>query len=346
MISFMNDYSEGAHPRIMEALNRTNLEQTVGYGMDEYCAEAADLIRKRIGRPDAAVHFMVGGTPTNVTVIAAALRPYQGAIAASTGHIAVHESGAVEGTGHKVLTIPTENGKINAEQIERLIRAHFDSETHEHEVQPGIVYISQPTELGTLYSKSELSDISRVCRKYHIPLYIDGARLAAALASEQNNLSIEDLAQLTDVFYIGGTKMGCLIGEALVINDPRIDDDFRYMIKRQCGLLAKGRLLGIQFAELFRDGLYEEIGRDTMSQAVRLREGLKDLGCKFLVDSPTNQIFPIFSDELIAELREKYRFELWSRVDMTHTAVRFVTSWATKPENVDALLHDVEALMK
>ncbi len=346
MISFMNDYSEGAHPRIMEALNRTNLEQTVGYGMDEYCAEAADLIRKRIGRPDAAVHFMVGGTPTNVTVIAAALRPYQGAIAASTGHIAVHESGAVEGTGHKVLTIPTENGKINAEQIERLIRAHFDSETHEHEVQPGIVYISQPTELGTLYSKSELSDISRVCRKFHIPLYIDGARLAAALASEQNDLSIEDLAQLTDVFYIGGTKMGCLIGEALVINDPRIDDDFRYMIKRQCGLLAKGRLLGIQFAELFRDGLYEEIGRDTMSQAVRLREGLKDLGCKFLVDSPTNQIFPIFSDELIAELREKYRFELWSRVDMTHTAVRFVTSWATKPENVDALLRDVKALMK
>ncbi len=346
MISFMNDYSEGAHPRIMEALNRTNLEQTVGYGTDEYCAEAADLIRKRIGRPDAAVHFMVGGTPTNVTVIAAALRPYQGAIAASTGHIAVHESGAVEGTGHKVLTIPTENGKINAEQIERLIRAHFDSETHEHEVQPGIVYISQPTELGTLYSKSELSDISRVCRKYHIPLYIDGARLAAALASEQNDLSIEDLAQLTDIFYIGGTKMGCLIGEALVINDPRIDDDFRYMIKRQCGLLAKGRLLGIQFAELFRDGLYEEIGRDTMSQAVRLREGLKDLGCKFLVDSPTNQIFPIFSDELIAELREKYRFELWSRVDMTHTAVRFVTSWATKPENVDALLRDVKALMK
>lgn len=346
MISFMNDYSEGAHPRIMEALNRTNLEQTVGYGMDEYCAEAADLIRKRIGRPDAAVHFMVGGTPTNVTVIAAALRPYQGAIAASTGHIAVHESGAVEGTGHKVLTIPTENGKINAEQIERLIRAHFDSETHEHEVQPGIVYISQPTELGTLYSKSELSDISRVCRKFHIPLYIDGARLAAALASEQNDLSIEDLAQLTDVFYIGGTKMGCLIGEALIINDPRIDDDFRYMIKRQCGLLAKGRLLGIQFAELFRDGLYEEIGRDTMSQAVRLREGLKDLGCKFLVDSPTNQIFPIFSDELIAELREKYRFELWSRVDMTHTAVRFVTSWATKPENVDALLRDVKALMK
>ncbi len=346
MISFMNDYSEGAHPRIMEALNRTNLEQTVGYGMDEYCAEAADLIRKRIGRPDAAVHFMVGGTPTNVTVIAAALRPYQGAIAASTGHIAVHESGAVEGTGHKVLTIPTENGKINAEQIERLIRAHFDSETHEHEVQPGIVYISQPTELGTLYSKSELSDISRVCRKFHIPLYIDGARLAAALASEQNDLSIEDLAQLTDVFYIGGTKMGCLIGEALIINNPRIDDDFRYMIKRQCGLLAKGRLLGIQFAELFRDGLYEEIGRDTMSQAVRLREGLKDLGCKFLVDSPTNQIFPIFSDELIAELREKYRFELWSRVDMTHTAVRFVTSWATKPENVDALLHDVNALMK
>ncbi len=346
MISFMNDYSEGAHPRIMEALNRTNLEQTVGYGMDEYCAEAADLIRKRIGRPDAAVHFMVGGTPTNVTVIAAALRPYQGAIAASTGHIAVHESGAVEGTGHKVLTIPTENGKINAEQIERLIRAHFDSETHEHEVQPGIVYISQPTELGTLYSKSELSDISRVCRKFHIPLYIDGARLAAALASEQNDLSIEDLAQLTDVFYIGGTKMGCLIGEALIINDPHIDDDFRYMIKRQCGLLAKGRLLGIQFAELFRDGLYEEIGRDTMSQAVRLREGLKDLGCKFLVDSPTNQIFPIFSDELIAELREKYRFELWSRVDMTHTAVRFVTSWATKPENVDALLRDVKALMK
>ncbi len=346
MISFMNDYSEGAHPRIMEALNRTNLEQTVGYGMDEYCAEAADLIRKRIGRPDAAVHFMVGGTPTNVTVIAAALRPYQGAIAASTGHIAVHESGAVEGTGHKVLTIPTENGKINAEQIERLIRAHCDSETHEHEVQPGIVYISQPTELGTLYSKSELSDISRVCRKFHIPLYIDGARLAAALASEQNDLSIEDLAQLTDAFYIGGTKMGCLIGEALIINDPRIDDDFRYMIKRQCGLLAKGRLLGIQFAELFRDGLYEEIGRDTMSQAVRLREGLKDLGCKFLVDSPTNQIFPIFSDELIAELREKYRFELWSRVDMTHTAVRFVTSWATKPENVDALLRDVKALMK
>ena len=346
MISFMNDYSEGAHPRIMEALNRTNLEQTVGYGKDEYCAEAADLIRKRIGRPDAAVHFMVGGTPANVTVIAAALRPYQGAVAASTGHIAGHESGAVEGTGHKILTIPAENGKINAEQIERLIRAHYDNETHEHEVQPGIVYLSQPTELGTLYSKEELTAISKVCHKFHIPLYVDGARLAAALASEQNDVTIEDLARLADVFYIGGTKMGCLIGEALVINDPRIDDDFRYMIKRQCGMLAKGRLLGVQFAELFRDGLYEEIGRDTMAQAVRLREGLKALGCEFLVDSPTNQLFPIFTDDQIATLREKYLFELWGRVDLTHTAVRFVTSWATKSENVDKLLKDVEALVK
>ena len=267
MISFYNDYSEGAHERILDALIRTNRLQSAGYGEDEYCEEAKTLIRRHLRKPGTEIHFLVGGTQTNTTVISAILKPWQGVVAADTGHIAVHESGAIEATGHKVLTLPHTEGKINAEQIERLVRAHFDSESFEHQVQPGMVYISQPTEYGTIYSKAELEAISKVCRKFHMPLFVDGARLGAALVCAENDLTIADLEELADVFYIGGTKNGALFGEAVVISSPELTPFFRYMIKQKGGMLAKGRLLGIQFAELFRDDLYFDLARHAVELA-------------------------------------------------------------------------------
>ena len=344
MISFMNDYSEGAHERIIEALTRSNLEQTVGYGMDEYCQLAKEMIRAKLNKASSNIHFLVGGTQTNMTFIAAVLKPWQGVIAADTGHIAVHESGAVEASGHKVLTLPNTDGKINAEQVERLIRDHYASESFEHTVQPGMVYISQPTELGTIYHRDELEALSKVCRQYQIPLYVDGARLACALTCEGNDISLTDLEEFTDAFYIGGTKMGAIFGEALVITNPRYHACFRYMIKQRGGLLAKGRLLGIQFIELFKDDLYFEIGRHANRMARKLETGIRELGYNFGSQSPTNQIFPIFSDELIAQLSEKYLFEHWERIDLTHSMIRLVTSWATKEENVDAFLKDLKDL--
>lgn len=344
MICFMNDYSEGAHERIMDALMRTNREQTVGYGMDEYCAEAKQLIRKHLRKETTGIHFLVGGTQTNMTVISSILRPHQGVIAADSGHIAVHESGAIESTGHKVLTLPSDEGKISAEQVEKLIRAHYDDDTFEHQVQPGMVYISQPTEVGTIYSKKELSDMHAVCQKYKIPLYVDGARLGCALVCAQNDVTIADLEELTDVFYIGGTKMGALFGEAVVFSNPIYDKDFRYLIKQKGGMFAKGRLLGIQFAELFRDSLYFDIGRHADAMARKLESGIRELGYPFGVQSPTNQIFPIFPDTLLQELSEKYMVSYWGRIDATHSLVRLCTSWATEEKNVDAFLADLKQL--
>ncbi|MEG0833496.1 MAG: aminotransferase class I/II-fold pyridoxal phosphate-dependent enzyme [Oscillospiraceae bacterium] len=338
MYSFLNDYSEGAHERIMEALAATNREQTCGYGMDDYCEKARDLIAARLGGDVAGIHFLVGGTQANMTVISAALKAHQGVISAKTGHINAHETGAVEATGHKVLTIETENGKLSAEDVDKLINAHYMDENFEHTVQPGMVYISNPTEIGTIYSKKELTELSCVCAKHKVPLFLDGARLGCALTCDENDLTLADIAHLTDVFYIGGTKMGALFGEAVVIANEEINRDFRYHIKQRGGMLAKGRLLGIQFAALFEDDLYFELARHANVMARKLSDGIRKLGFDFLVDSPTNQLFPIFEKQLIASLSESFVMSVWQTYDDTRDAVRLCTSWATKEAHVDEFL--------
>lgn len=346
MIYFMNDYSEGAHEQILNALIRTNREQTVGYGMDEHCAEAKELIRKHLKKETTAIHFLVGGTQTNRTVITAILRPHQGVISASSGHINIHESGAIEASGHKVLPIQTGNGKITANEVEGVLRAHYDDETFEHMVQPAMVYLSQPTEVGTMYSKEELTAIHKVCQSFEIPLFVDGARLGCALTAEKNDVSIADLEELADVFYIGGTKMGALFGEAVIISNPKYQKDFRYLIKQNGGMFAKGRLLGIQFAELFRDDLYFKIGRHANAMARKLEEGIREAGYGFAFDSPTNQIFPIFPNDFLNAVREKYAWSFWMKFDETNTVIRLCTSWATEEKNVDAFLEDLSIFHK
>lgn len=341
MIQFQCDYNEGAHPLIMQRLVETNMHQTVGYGEDDFCAEARRLIRQVCDRDDVDVHFLVGGTQTNATVIAHTLRPYQGVISAVTGHINVHETGAIEATGHKVLAIDSADGKLTAAQIEQAVQAHLREDGPEHMVQPGMVYISFPTEVGTIYTLGELRDISTVCRRHGLPLFVDGARLGYGLCSPQSDVTLPQLAQLADVFYIGGTKVGALFGEAVVIANQALKRDFRYSIKRHGGMLAKGRLLGIQFATLFADGLYMQISRHAIAQAMRIRLALQAQGIPFLIDSPTNQQFPIFSNEQLDRLSTKYLFSIWQKVDDHHTAARICTSWATKPENVDQLLKDI-----
>ena len=341
MIQFQCDYNEGAHPLIMQRLVETNMQQTVGYGEDDFCAEARRLIRQACNRDDVDVHFLVGGTQTNATVIAHTLRPYQGVISAVTGHINVHETGAIEATGHKVLAIDSADGKLTAAQIEQAVQAHLHEDGPEHMVQPGMVYISFPTEVGTIYTLGELRDISTVCRRHGLPLFVDGARLGYGLCSPQSDVTLPQLAQLADVFYIGGTKVGALFGEAVVITNESLKRDFRYSIKRHGGMLAKGRLLGIQFATLFADGLYMQISRHAIAQAMRIRLALQAQGIPFLIDSPTNQQFPILSNEQLDRLSTKYLFSIWQKVDAHHTAVRICSSWATKPENVDQLLKDI-----
>ena len=283
MVLFNSDYTEGAHPKIMELMMSSNMEQTGGYGMDAYCDKARALIRQQCGREDIDVQFLVGGTQTNLTVIAATLRPHQGVISADTGHINVHETGAVEAAGHKVLPLPSRDGKITAAQIEAAYTAHWNDPVHEHTVQPGIVYLSQPTELGTLYSLEELSAISAVCRRRGLPLYIDGARCGYGLAAPDNDVTLPELARLSDVFYIGGTKVGALLGEAVVFPNPRLCRDFRYMIKRMGGMLAKGRLLGIQFETLFEEGLYFQLGQHAVELALRIRDAFLAAGVELAV---------------------------------------------------------------
>ncbi len=344
MISFVNDYSEGAHERIMEVLLKTNREQTAGYGMDEYCTEARQLIMNQLHHEESQVHFLVGGTQTNMTVIAAFLRPHQGVVSADSGHVNVHESGAIEATGHKVLALPSKDGKINAQEIRTCLQDHFGNANFEHMVQPGMVYISDPTEVGTIYTKKEITDISVVCQENEIPLYVDGARLGCALTCPENDLTLSDLACLTDAFYIGGTKMGALFGEALVINNPRYGKDFRYILKQRGGMLAKGRLLGIQFAELFRDSLYFDLARHANEMAQKLQKEIGSMGYSFAFHSPTNQIFPIFSDKLLEEIGQKYKYEYWARIDQNSSMIRLCCSWATEEKNVDAFLSDLKKL--
>lgn len=344
MIRFENDYAEGAHRRILERLLETNEEQTPGYGVDEHCEKARTYIRKACDAPNADVHFLVGGTQTNTTIIASILRPHQGAVSAATGHIAVHETGAIEATGHKVLTLPSEDGKIQAEQVKALVDAHWSDAAHEHTVQPGLVYISHPTENGTTYSKLELEKLSQVCRESGLPLFMDGARLGYALAAKDSDLSLADIARLCDVFYIGGTKVGALFGEAVVIVNDVLKKDFRYFIKQKGGMLAKGRLLGIQFETLFQDGLYEEISAYAVELAMEIRAALTAKGYSLRYDSTTNQQFPILPDEVLAELGKTYSFSFWEKYGDTHSVVRFCTSWATKMENVVRLLEDIKRL--
>jgi threonine aldolase len=344
MIRFENDYAEGAHRRILERLLETNEEQTPGYGVDEHCEKARTYIRKACDAADADVHFLVGGTQTNTTVIASILRPHQGAVSAATGHIAVHETGAIEATGHKVLTLPSEDGKIQAEQVKALVAAHWSDAAHEHTVQPGLVYISHPTENGTTYSKAELEALSKVCRDCGLPLFMDGARLGYGLAAENSDLSLADIARLCDVFYIGGTKVGALFGEAVVIVNDALKKDFRYFIKQRGGMLAKGRLLGIQFETLFEDGLYEEISAYAVELAMEIRAAFTAKGYSLRYDSTTNQQFPILPDAVLAELGKTYSYSFWEKYDDTHSVVRFCTSWATKKENVVQLLEDIKRL--
>lgn len=344
MIRFDCDYLEGAHPLILQKLAETNMEQTIGYGCDSHCENAATLIKKACKKDDCDVHFLVGGTQTNTTVISAALRPHQGVISAETGHINVHESGAIESTGHKVIVLPSSNGKLTADAIESCHNNHWNDECHEHIVQPAMVYISQPTEKGTVYTKKELEDIYSVCKKCNLILYIDGARLGYALASEECDMTLADVAANCDVFYIGGTKVGALFGEALVINNESLKKDFRYFIKQKGGLLAKGRLLGIQFETLFENGLYFEISAHAIDAAKRLRKIFENHGCEFFADSKTNQQFPIMKNEEIAELSKEFSFERWCVVNENETAVRFCSSWATTDKNLDALEKAVTTL--
>lgn len=341
MIYFNCDYNEGAHQRIMDRLCETNMEQTSGYGEDTYCEQARELIRNLCKRDDLLVQFLVGGTQTNLTVIAAALRSHQGVLAAESGHINVHETGAIESCGHKVLTLPSEDGKITAEQVESAFKSHVEDVTFEHMVQPKMVYISNPTEFGTIYTKEELAALSAVCRKNGLFLFMDGARLGYGLTAKGNDLKLEDLASLCDVFYIGGTKVGALFGEAVVISNSQLKEDFRYIMKQKGGMLAKGRLLGLQFLALLEDGLYFEIGKKANILAEEIKNACIEQGHPFLVESPTNQIFVVMPDKKLAVLQEKYAFSYHQPIDETHSAVRFCTSWATKEEDVKMLVEDI-----
>ena len=346
MIYFNCDYTEGCHPKILERLCDTNLMQTIGYGEDEFCAEARAMIQRACEAPEVDVHFLVGGTQTNFTFLAAALRCYQGAVCADTAHIAVHETGSVEATGHKVITLPQRDGKITAAQVDECCRLHFSDGSHEHMVMPKVVYLSESTELGTVYTRAELTEMRAVCDKWKLWLYVDGARLGYAMASEACDVDLPFLARTADAFYIGGTKQGALFGEALVIVNDALKPDFRYVLKQKGGMLAKGWLLGIQFSELFRDGLYFELSDHAQALAMRLKAALTEWNVPFLVDSPTNQQFPVLPDAVLDELAEKYSFSEQQRVDATHRAVRFCTSWATQQAQLDALISDLRALLE
>ena len=341
MYQFQCDYNQGAHPRIMERLLETNLEQTVGYGEDHYCAAAREAIRTAIGRTDVDVHFLVGGTQANATVISSILRPYQGVLCASTGHINVHETGAIEHGGHKVLAVNAKDGLLEAEQIRKAMELHYAEDGPEHTVQPGMVYISFSSELGTVYTLQQLREICSACREYGLPLFIDGARMGYGLASEGCDVTLQDIAELADVFYLGGTKQGALFGEAVVIVNDALKKDFRYFIKQNGGMLAKGRLLGLQFLTLFEDGLYFRISQHAVRQALRIRDAFESKGFEMLVHSPSNQQFPILDNDTMSRLAENFLFSVWQKIDESHTAVRFCTSWATDEKAVDSLINAI-----
>ena len=337
MLFFENDYGEGAHPAVLAHLAETNMEHLSGYGVDPYCASAKEKILNACGCPGGNVFFLVGGTQTNAVVIGSLLRRHEGVVAANSGHVSVHEAGAIEYTGHKVLEIGQENGKINAGELRAYMERFYRDGNHEHMVFPGMVYISHPTEYGTLYTKAELEAISGVCRAWKIPLYVDGARLGYGLASRETDVTLEDMARYADVFYIGGTKVGALCGEAVVFPHGA-PVYFMTMVKQQGALLAKGRLLGVQFDALFTDNLYLQISKNAIQTANRLKQALKEKNYQLLLDSPTNQIFVILEDEKLEELKKHVRYSFWEKSDDTHTVIRLATSWATAMEDVEKLI--------
>lgn len=337
MLYFENDYSEGAHEKVLGKLIETNMEQLPGYGMDPYTRSAKEKIRKACGCPDAEIYFLTGGTQTNQCVISAMLHPYEGVIAAQSGHIGTHEAGAIEVSGHKVISLPQEQGKLSADTLADYLSSFYGDENHEHMVFPGMVYISHPTEYGTLYTKGELAELSDICSEYRIPLYLDGARLGYGLAANETDVTLPDVAEYCDVFYIGGTKVGALCGEAVVFTKENTPMHFVTRIKQRGALLAKGRLTGVQFDALFTEGLYFEIGRNAIETAERLKECFRDKGYEFYLESPTNQIFIVLENERMEQLRKDVVFSFCEKKDETHTVVRFTTSWATKMEDVEKL---------
>ncbi|MCI2055848.1 MAG: beta-eliminating lyase-related protein [Oscillibacter sp.] len=341
MYSFRNDYSEGAAPAVLDALVKTNAEQTCGYGLDPYCEKAAAVIQKEFGAADAAVHFVVGGTQANLLVIHAMLESYEAVIAASTGHVNVHETGAIEATGHKVCSIPAPDGKLTPALIETVVRAH----SSEHMVHPRLVYLSDTTEVGTLYTKAELSAIHDCCRENGLLLFLDGARLGSALTAADNDLLPTDLPRLTDIFTIGGTKNGALFGEAIVLATTEGREHFRWYMKQRGAMLAKGRLLGVQYLALFTDGLYWDLARHENAMAVKLRDGLTALGVPFSVPAQSNQLFPAFSNAALEKLSKQYEFEIDQSISESETRIRLVTSWATPEEAITAFLRDCAAIL-
>ena len=340
MYSFTNDYSEGAHDNILKALIESNLKQSTGYGLDEYSEEAKDILKNVLKNDNIDIHFIPGGTQVNLISISSFLKPYEAAIAADTGHIAVHETGAIESTGHNVITVPSNDGKLTVDKIEKVLKAHND----EHMVKPKLVFISNSTEIGTIYKKQELQELYSYCQEKKLILYIDGARMGSAITCKENDLILSDIVNLCDAFYIGGTKNGALFGEALVICNDSLKSDFRYNIKQKGALLAKGRLLGIQFMELFKNNLFFDLASHANEMATLLQDAFIENNYKLLINSPTNQIFPILPNEHMRKLNEKYSFIKWEDYDENHTVIRLVTSWATNKEKVLEFIDDLKTL--
>ena len=343
--NFKNDYSELVHPKVLEKLASIGTAQFEGYGLDEYSEIAKNLIKEKIGRPDAQVHLVSGGTQANLTVLSSALRPYEAVISCETAHIFVHETGAIEATGHKICTAKGVDGKLTVEEIDGVVKTHID----EHMVKPKVVFVSLSTEVGSVYTKEELTRISDYCRKNNLYLYLDGARLSAGLVSSACNLTYTDIAQLADAFYMGGTKNGMLYGEAIVICNERLQEDFRYHIKQKGGLLSKGAALGVQFIAMLEkneagDDLYDELARRAYSVAMKLAKGIRDLGYEFLSEPETNQIFPIFPASAVEKLHESYGFYDWCEAGEGRVAIRLVTSWATPEERIDEFLEDLSRI--
>ena len=339
--SFKNDYSEGAHPRILDALIKYNLTQQNGYGFDEYSLNAAKFIRDKCAAPNASVHFVSGGTQANLTVISAFLRPHESVVSAHTGHIFTNESGAIEATGHKIHGVETADGKLRPQDVQNILDAH---QNVPHQLKQRLVYISNSTEIGTIYSKKELQELYEFCQNKNLILFMDGARLGHALTAETSDMSLADIAKYTDAFYLGGTKNGALIGEAIIINNPALQDEFGFHLKQKGALLAKGRLLGIQFEELMRDNLYFELADHANRQAMKIKEAFKEIGCDFLAETFTNQIFPVLNAKQIDQLSEKYDFYIWKKIDSERSAIRLITSWSTTDETVAGFINELKEL--
>jgi threonine aldolase len=336
--SFKNDYSEGAHERILQALAEINLVQTDGYGEDIYCQKAQEFIKEKLQNSDVDIHFIAGGTLANIVIISSLLKPYESIISAEIGHIHVHETGATEAIGHKIHTVSSEDGKLKAADIQQILDLHTDV----HMVIPKAVYISNSTEVGSIYSKNELTDLSQFCRLNDLYLFLDGARLGAALTSKYSDISLAEISQLVDIFYIGGTKNGALFGEAIVITHPKLKDHFRYYLKQKGALLAKGRVLGIQFLELFKDDLFFHLAQHANQMAELLAEGIQNQQYSFLSIPQTNQIFPILPNRIIEQLQTKYGFYIWKKIDEHHSVIRLVTSWATKEKDIEGFILELK----